>query len=88
MPWTVREVQSTPNPNAIKFVLDRHITEERLSFTNPSSAADHPLASQLFEISGVSSLLLLGDFVTVVKSPAAKWANITPKVKKVLATGV
>jgi hypothetical protein len=85
MPLTVKDVQPTPNPNAIKFVLDRHITQERLSFLDPSAAADHPLASQLFDIGGVTSLLLLGDFVTVVKTPAAKWANITAKVKRVLS---
>ena len=32
MPLTVREVQSTPNPNALKFVLD---------------GADHPGAAEL-----------------------------------------
>jgi NFU1 iron-sulfur cluster scaffold homolog, mitochondrial len=85
MPLTVTEVQPTPNPNALKFVLDRHITQERLSFVDSQGAKDHPLATRLFEIGGVKSLLLLGDFVTVVKSPAVKWGSITAKVKKVLA---
>lgn len=86
MSLAVKEVQPTPNPNALKFVLDRTLTQERLSFADPNSAGEHPLASQLFGIGGVSSLLLLGDFVTVVKTPAAKWSSITPKVKKVLST--
>lgn len=85
MPFTVREVQATPNPNALKFVLDRHITQERLSFVDSLGAKDHALATQLFEIGGVQSVLLLADFVTVVKNPAVKWGSITRKVKKVLA---
>jgi hypothetical protein len=39
----------------------------------------------LFEIPGVTSLLLLGDFVTINKSPEAGWADITARVKQVLA---
>ncbi len=85
MPFTVVEVQPTPNPNAVKFVLDRHITEERLSFTDPASAAGHELATRLFHIGGVTNLLMLADFVTVTKSPDAKWTHITAEVKRVLA---
>jgi hypothetical protein len=85
MPWTVKQVEPTPNPNAVKFVLDRSIAEHRLSFQDPSAAADHPLATRLFDINGVSSLMLLGDFITVCKSPAARWSDITKNVKRVLA---
>jgi len=86
VPFIVRQVQPTPNPNALKFVLDRHITEDRLSFPDPAAAGNHALASRLFAIDGVTSLLLLEDFVTVNKSPTAKWGSITAKVKRVLAS--
>jgi NFU1 iron-sulfur cluster scaffold homolog, mitochondrial len=86
MPYTVKEVQPTPNPNAVKFVLDGPVTEDRLSFVDAAAAGVHPLASRLFQIHGVVSVLLLGDFVTVVKSPAVKWSAITGKVKKVLGS--
>lgn len=86
MPFTVTEVQPTPNPNAVKFLLDGHIAQERLSFTEAATASDHPLASRLFEIKGVTTVLLLENFITVNKDPAAKWASITPKVKKIVAT--
>jgi hypothetical protein len=85
MPFNVTTVQPTPNPNALKFVLDGHITTERLSFAHSDPAQGHPVASRLFEIKGVESLLMLGDFVTVVKSPDVKWSSITGKVKRVLA---
>lgn len=85
MGYRVLEVQPTPNPNALKFVLDRPISQQPLSYFNASAASGHPLATRLFEVPGVSSLLLLGDFVTVNKTPGAPWAPITKQVKKVLS---
>ena len=85
MPFRVLEVQSTPNPNAAKFVLDKPIAEQPTSFFNAGAAKGHALAEQLFAIAGVSSLLLLGDFVTVNKTPDANWGDLTPKIKAVLA---
>ncbi len=85
MGFRVAEVMPTPNPNAMKFVLDRPISEAPTSFFSADAAANHPVATQLFAVPGVSSLLLLGDFVTISKSPEAKWTDITGKVKKVLA---
>ena len=55
-----------------------------MSFFNASAAAEHPLASKLFEIPGVTSVLLLGDFVTVNKRPEVEWKQITAKVQKIL----
>ena len=85
MPYEVREVQPTPNPNALKFVLDRVIADQPTSILDPASGKDHPIASRLFAISGVSSLLMLGDFVTVSKRPEARWVDIKPKVEQTLA---
>jgi len=85
MGFRVNDVQSTPNPNAAKFVLDRAISDQPASFFNAEAARNHALASRLFEIAGVTSLLLLGDFVTVNKQADVKWSTITPKVKRVLA---
>ena len=88
MSFRVTEVQQTPNPNALKFLLDRPITEQPMSFFNAGAAEGHLLAQKFFAIAGVSRLLLLGDFVTVNKDPSAKWATITPKVKALLAKHV
>lgn len=85
MAYKVNEIQPTPNPNAAKFILDRSISDQPTSFFNAQSATNHPIASKLFAISGVSSLLLLGDFVTINKSPQSNWADITGKVEKALA---
>ena len=85
MAFSVNEVQPTPNPNALKFILDRSVSDRPTSFFNAASAENHPLASRLFAVPGVTSILLLGDFVTVNKDPNAPWAPIKTKVKEVLA---
>lgn len=85
MPFSVVEVQPTPNPNALKFLLDRQISDQPTSFFNAGAAADHPIANRLFAIPGVSSLLLLGDFVTVNKSADSSWPQIKERVRQVLA---
>ena len=84
MAFVVTEIQATPNPNAAKFVLDRPISEGPVSFLSSDQAGDHPIARQLFAISGVASLLFLGDFVTVNKSAQADWPQIKRRVKQVL----
>ena len=84
MGYVIREIQGTPNPNAVKFLLNREISSSTLSFLRPEEGVAHPLASQLFSIKGVISLLFLGDFVTVNKKPEIPWTAITGKVEEIL----
>ena len=84
MPFVIREVLPTPNPNAMKFVLDQAISDRPMSFLSIAAADDHPLARRLFGIEGVTSVLLLGDFVTINKSSAAKWSDIKKNVQHTL----
>ena len=84
MSFNVTEIQATPNPNAAKFMLDRRISETPVSFLTADQAQGHTIAQQLFAIDGVSSLLFLGDFITVNKDAAASWAPIKRSVRKVL----
>jgi hypothetical protein len=85
MSFTVREIQPTPNPNALKFVLDRTISVQPASFFNPEQAKDHALASKLMAITGVSHVMLLSDFVTIGKRSEARWSDIKTAVTKLLA---
>ena len=85
MGYRVISVEPTPNPNALKFLLDGRISDKPVSFFSPEAGKGHALAEKLFAIQGVTSLLLLDDFVTVNKQAAAAWKSITPEVKRVLA---
>ncbi len=85
VPYRVIEIQPTPNPNALKFVLDQVIAIEPRSYFFPAAAVDDPLGRRIFEIPGVRSLLFLSDFVTVNKSSEARWADIKKAVRRVLS---
>jgi len=75
-------IQGTPNPNAAKFVLDRHVPGEgSRSYFNAESAAADPLAKRLFELEGVRALLLVENFVTVTKTEDADWDRLVQDVQ-------
>lgn len=84
MGFRVTDIQPTPNPNALKFLLDQPVSQQPMSYFNAAAAGDQPIAKALFEIPGVTTLLLLGDFITVNKRPDAKWPEIKAKVQSVL----
>jgi hypothetical protein len=69
----------------MKFVVDRAISPKPMSFFDAESAKSNPLAEALFAIPGVTSVLLLGNFVTVNKQPDSAWASVRKEVKRVLA---
>jgi hypothetical protein len=80
----VLEVAITPNPNARKFVLSEAVTEGPVSFFDAPAAQGHELGRRLFEVPGVTSVLLLGDFITVNKHADAAWPEVVAGVKKVI----
>jgi hypothetical protein len=84
MSYQVREVQSTPNPNAVKLVLDRVISPVAQSFRSGSDTGGNEVAGLLLALKGVVAVLLLNDFVTINKSPEARWTDITRRAKRIL----
>jgi hypothetical protein len=77
--WT----EHTPNPNALKFTLNRAVTEGRSkTYASPEAAEASPLAKALFEIAGVKSLFFLNNFITVTRQPGSDWAAISRQVEE------
>ena len=94
MPYAITECVTTPNPNALKFVLDA-VPAGAIPRSYTSRPADgsveratngqDPLADSLFAIPGVTTLLIHDGWITVCKSPDAAWKTIKPAVKRALA---
>ncbi len=75
--------QPTPNIHAMKFTLDRRVTEGRSkTYTSVEQAKDDPLARTLLEIPGVRMVFFLNDFITVTRDPSADWEAIVPEVER------
>lgn len=84
MGYRVKKYQETPNPNAVKCVLDRRTGDKVRSFFRPADAAGDPLGSALFAVAGVTNILINGDWITVSKSPEAAWREVKAGVERVL----
>ena len=80
------QTRPTPNPNSLKFEADGHtfLDSGLEAFHSAREAEDHPLGRDLFALRGVASLLIVPDFVTVTKHPAADWDLLVAGVTAVL----
>jgi len=73
----VADVDLTPNPNALKFVLnERLLRYETRQFHNIEEAVNDPLAKGIFDIAGVVSVFYMDKFITIEKSKNSNWGQI------------
>lgn len=73
----VEDVDLTPNPHALKFVLNKKLlTAETRQFPDKDSAINDPFAKGIFEIEGVASVFYMDKFVTIEKTADANWGQI------------
>ncbi|HVU65234.1 MAG TPA: NifU N-terminal domain-containing protein [Phycisphaerales bacterium] len=94
MSHSIVEFQTTPNPNALKCILDRPLAPASIasserpalrSFRSAGEAASDPLARALLGVAGLTSVLIADGWITINKSPAAAWPSIKKEVQRVLA---
>lgn len=74
----------TPNPDAIKFVLDGQIVSAGSRSFRDRTLCEDPVAKRLFEIEEVVSIFFVSNVVTVTKDPFADWGILIPRINQVL----
>ena len=79
------QVQPTPNPNAMKFLLGLTVFARPLSFPNAEAAQGHSPAEGIFALPGVYNVFMVQDFVTVNKLPDVPWEPLAAAVQTILA---
>jgi len=73
--------EATPNPNALKFTLDRPSTEGRAqTFRAGSDPAGSPLGARIFALDGVTNVFMTANFVSVTKEDDVPWDELAPRV--------
>jgi len=79
-------LEFTPNPNTLKYSVNRTLLQSGArNFINRSQAeADSPLAARLFEIPGISGVMIGRDFVTVTKTEEGDWDVVHKNTSTVL----
>lgn len=75
----IADIQETPNPNAVKFILKEPVSAGTShSYPNAEAAADNPFAKAIFEAGSVESVFYMDKMVTVEKTDDAEWDEILP----------
>lgn len=74
---TVQDVDLTPNPQALKFILsEKLLNRETRSYKSKDEAKNDPLAKGIFEIQGVVSVFYMDKFITIEKEASIGWGQI------------
>ncbi len=77
----IAEIEGTPNPNAMKFILKEPLTWGiTCSYDNAEQARDDPLASALFELEHVTNVFYVDHWITVTQDGGADWHELTRKL--------
>ncbi|KAI1825717.1 scaffold protein Nfu/NifU N terminal-domain-containing protein [Xylaria intraflava] len=91
------QTENTPNPDALKFLPNHKVIppeintpfieylSARSTITPPYSS---PLAAQLMNTDGVTSVFYGVDFITVTKAPDANWKHIRPEVFSLITEAI
>ena len=75
----ISDIQETPNPNAVKFILRESVTSGvGRQFASTEQAETDPLAKSLFDVGNVVSVFYMDNMVTVEKEDAADWDELLP----------
>jgi Fe-S cluster biogenesis protein NfuA len=77
-------LESNPNPNSLKFVVNEMLIPDGLSFDFPAieSTANAPLAKELFSYPFVDRVFYMSNFVTVTKKEGVEWLEIQNTLKQ------
>src|ERR1051325_5078145 len=75
----IADIQETPNPNAVKFILKEPVSYGTShSFKSIETATEDMLAKSIFDIGEVVSVFYMDKMITVEKTDEADWDEILP----------
>ncbi len=86
----ITTTQSTPNPDALKLMLDEPQTQGIRSYRAPCTSSatpppeSDPLARALLSIKGVAGVLIHERFITLSRAPGKDWKPIVKAAKQVV----
>ncbi|MDZ7757622.1 NifU family protein [Rhodohalobacter sp.] len=77
----IKEIERTPNPDAMRFVLGEPLTNGvTRSFENSGEAEHDELARSLFEIEHVINVYYVDKYITVTQDGNAVWSELLRKL--------
>ena len=75
------QIQSTPNPNALKFILNVPVkTEGKVTYRTAAECQNNPLAQALFSIEHVAEVYFFDNYITVTQTGEGDWDILEEKI--------
>jgi len=77
----IADIQETPNPNAVKFILKEPVSHGTShSFKSIADGQSDELAKSIFDVGEVVSVFYMDKMITVEKTDEAEWDEILPAI--------
>ncbi len=84
-PYKVLNTQPTPNPDALKFMMNKPVVKSGTkSFDSKDEAEGDSFAETLFGLPGVRNIYLNEDFVSVTKSMMEEWHDLVEPLQSAI----
>jgi len=79
-------IQSTPNPNALKFVLSVPVRSEgNVTYKKGEDCGENALAKAVFEQStGINEVYFFDNYITVTQNGETDWDDLEEKIRKTI----
>jgi Fe-S cluster biogenesis protein NfuA len=78
-------VQRTPNPNALKFILNIPVkTAGKVMYKNAQQCAHNPMAAALFTVPNITEVYFYDNYVTVTQDGQVAWEQIDQQIRKII----
>jgi len=73
--------ETTPNPAALKFVVNKMLTKNAVEYKNIDQTASSPLAKELFKFPYVKEIFIDENYISVTKYDVNSWDEITLELR-------
>lgn len=78
-------IQSTPNPRARKYVLDRTVKAEgKVSYQEVEECEHVPLAAALLEVPAITQVHFFANVLTITQNGSLEWGNVDHAVQNLV----
>ena len=78
-------IQSTPNPNALKFVLNMPVKNQgKVTYKNAGQCKHNPMAAALVTVPNITEVYFYDNYVTVTQDGNVDWDQIEDQIKKLI----
>jgi Fe-S cluster biogenesis protein NfuA len=79
------DIQPTPNPNALKFILNKPVKNTGNStYKSPTECGENLLALELFKVRGVDQIHFFENVIALTKFSYEDWDSVETNISKVI----